>query len=131
MEKLAAEVRDTLQAELSGGLVGVSYYDEDGVGHVFRSEWADEKYDPEQVDDVVRDIQLGALGYGSLEARQDQSLHATVRVYDDMLDVALPISQASGVAFALDRDADYDLRDAIHAAETVVENSNHERPAVE
>jgi hypothetical protein len=131
MEALAAQVRDALQTALPDGLVGVSYYDEDGVGHVYRSEWASEKYDPEQVDEVVRDIQLEALGYGSLEARQDQSLHATVRVYDDMLDVALPISQSSGVAFALDRDADYDLRDAIRVAEAVIDNSEQERPAVE
>ncbi|MCD2198646.1 hypothetical protein LPA44_01835 [Halobacterium sp. KA-4] len=131
MEQLAAQVRDALQAELPGGLIGVSYFDENGVGHVFRSEWAGEKYDPEQVDEVVRDIQLEALGYGSLEARQDQSLHATVRVYEDMLDVALPISQSSGIAFALDRDANYDLREAIHVAEGVVDESAFERPAVE
>jgi hypothetical protein len=131
MEELAEAVRDALQTRLPGGLVGVSYYDEDGVGHVYRSEWAGEKYDPEQVDEVVRDIQLEALGYGSLEARQDQSLHATVRVYDDMLDVALPVSQSSGVAFALDRDADYDLREAVRVAERVVDESAFERPAVE
>jgi hypothetical protein len=131
MEQLAAQVRDALQAELPGGLIGVSYFDENGVGHVFRSEWGGEKYDPEQVDEVVRDIQLEALGYGSLEARQDQSLHATVRVYEDMLDVALPISQSSGIAFALDRDAEYDLREAIHVAEGVVDESAFERPAVE
>ncbi|MCD2201879.1 hypothetical protein [Halobacterium sp. KA-6] len=131
MEQLAVQVRDALQAELPGGLIGVSYFDENGVGHVFRSEWAGEKYDPEQVDEVVRDIQLEALGYGSLEDRQDQSLHATVRVYEDMLDVALPISQSSGIAFALDRDADYDLREAIHVAEDVVDESAFERPAVE
>lgn len=36
MEQLAAQVRDALQAELPGGLIGVSYYDENGIGHVYR-----------------------------------------------------------------------------------------------
>jgi hypothetical protein len=31
---------------------------------VFRSEWAAEKYDPEQADEIVRDIQLEALAMG-------------------------------------------------------------------
>lgn len=57
-------------------------------------------------------------------------MHATVHVYDDMLGVALPISQASGVAFAPDRDADYDLHDAVRIAEDVVEASPVERPEV-
>jgi len=57
-------------------------------------------------------------------------VHATVHVYDDMLGVALPISQASGVAFAPDREADYDLYDAVRIAEDVVEASPVERPEV-
>ncbi|MFB6271102.1 MAG: hypothetical protein ABEH83_14250 [Halobacterium sp.] len=131
MDDLAAAVRDALEDGVSRGLVGVSYYDEEGVGHVYRSDWAAEKYEPPQVDAVVRDIQLGALGYGSLEARHEQDLHATVRVYDEMLDVAVPVSQMAGVVFPLDVDGDYALRAVIDRVESVIEESAYERPVID
>ncbi|GAA0271756.1 hypothetical protein [Halobacterium noricense] len=48
-----------------------------------------------------------------------------------MLLTARTISQSSGVAFALDRDADYDLRNAVHVVAGIVEDSEYERTAVE
>lgn len=130
MEQLAERLRDELKAEIDAGLLGVSYYEDEDVGHVFRSEWATEKYDPEQVDEIVRDIQLEALGYGSLKARQEESLHATVRIYEEMLDVAMPITETSGVVFALDRDGDYDLRELVRVADEYIAESEFERPVV-
>lgn len=128
MEKLAEQTADKLRDEIGAdNLVGVSYYGRDGVGHVFRSDWAEDKYDPEQVDAIVDELRLEALGHCIYEQRQEQSLHATIRVYDDMLDVAVPVTETEGIAFALDIEGDYSIRSAVECAEEAIEQSDIEQ----
>lgn len=47
-----------------------------------------------------------------------------------MLDVALPVTETNGVAFALDWDGDYDLRKLVRVAVDYIADSEHERNAV-
>lgn len=103
MEDVAERVRSTLEETVGREeMVGVSYYDEGEIGHVFRSEWAEEKYEPEQVDEIVRDLQLESLSHGFHEEVQEESLNATVRIYDEMLDIAVPTNETEGILVGLD-----------------------------
>ncbi|MFC7166617.1 hypothetical protein [Halospeciosus flavus] len=132
MEELAERVADALREKYGEEtLVGVSYYHEDGVGHVYRSEWAAEKYDPEEVDEIVQDLRFEALGHGAHEQRHREGLHATVRVYDELIDVVVPITEFEGLAFALSNDGEYTVRNVVSLVETVVEESDVERTALD
>lgn len=128
MEQVAKAVSERLREQIGeANMVGVSYYTAEGVGHVYRSEWAETKYDPAQVDQIVDDLRLEAIGHLALEQRQEQSLHATVRIYDNMLDAAIPVKETEGVAFALTKDGDYSTRDAVAVAEQAIEDAPVER----
>jgi hypothetical protein len=48
-----------------------------------------------------------------------------------MLDVALPVTETSGLAFALDRDGDCDFRTAVRVADDLIEDFRRERTVVE
>ncbi|WP_435096399.1 hypothetical protein [Halarchaeum sp. P4] len=125
MEELAEEVREGIcEAVGEEPLVGVSYYTGERVGHVYRSDWAEEKYEPGQVDEIVRDMQLEAIGYGAHEQRQEEQLHATVRIYDDLLDIAVPIDGSQGVGVALDLQGEYSIRKTVALIEETIEESS-------
>lgn len=125
MEQLAERVHDALREEFGEScLVGVSYYDHDEIGHVYRSEWAAEKYEPEQVDAIVEDLRLEALAHGAQEQRQMERLRATTRIYEELLDIVVPVSDVQGVAIALEIDAEYRVRDVIDTVERVVASAD-------
>lgn len=118
MEQLAEQAESILKEEVGVEvMIGVSYYDEEGIGHVFRSDWAEEKYDPEQVNEIVEELRFEALNHVVHEERQEETLHATVRIYDEMLDVAVPTNGTRGVAFALDLDGDFSIRELVSVVE--------------
>lgn len=109
-------------------MLGVSYFTGEEVDHVYQSEWATETYEREEVDKIVRDLQLESLGYGAYEQRQKSQLHATVRIYDEMLDITIPINDREGVAVALDLTGDYSIRKIVdRIEETVLESHDVER----
>lgn len=121
MEELAEQTVAVLREEVGKeAMVGVSYYDQEGVGHVFRSEWAEQRYDPEQVDQIVEELRFEALGHTLHEEYQEENLRATVRVYPELLDVAVPTNETRGIAFALDADEDFHLRDVIDRVEAAL-----------
>lgn len=128
MERLAERVAAALQDEFPEVcLVGVSYYEQEGVGHVYRSDWAAEKYDPEQVDAIVDDLRLEAIAFAAHEQRQEEQLHATARIYDELLDVSIPFSEAEGVVVALDREGAYRTRDVVDLVERVAERAEERK----
>ncbi|MGZ0746693.1 hypothetical protein [Haloparvum sp. AD34] len=125
MEQLAERVSGALQDEFTEVcLVGVSYYEQEGVGHVYRSDWATEKYEPEQVDAIVEDLRLEAIAFAAHEQRQEERLHATARVYDEMIDISIPLTEVTGVVVALDREGTYRTRDVVDLVERVAERAN-------
>ncbi|GAA0273901.1 hypothetical protein [Halobacterium noricense] len=118
MEELAERTEEVLREEVGEeAMIGVSYYNREGVGHVFRSNWAEQKYDPEQVDEIVEELRFEALGHVVHEEHQEEELRATVRVYQEMLDVAVPTNETHGVAFALDADENFNIREVIDTVE--------------
>lgn len=127
MERLAERVANRLESRAGDALVGVSYYSEREVDHVYRSEWAAEKYTAEQVDDIVGELQLESIGHGVHAEHQEEPLHATIRVYEEMLDVAVPVDSVHAVVFALRRETGgYSLLGLLDAVEEEVEASDVE-----
>lgn len=125
MQQVAERVTEVIRDEFDEAcLVGVSYYDSDGVGHVYRSDWAEERYDPEAVDAIVDELRLESIGHGVYEKRQRQTLHATARVYDEMLDIAVPTDGTEGVAVALDTDGEYRVREVVSVVERAVADAD-------
>ncbi len=129
MEQVAEDVLAFIRDEVGEEpLLGVSYFTGEEVDHVYQSEWATETYEREEVDKIVRDLQLESLGYGAYEQRQKSQLHATVRIYDEMLDITIPINDREGVAVALDLTGDYSIRKIVdRIEETVLESHDVER----
>lgn len=126
MEELAERIAEILEAKAGESLVGVSYHTREEVGHVYRSEWGEEKYTEEQVDQIVDELRLESIGYPVHEKRQEESLNATVRIYDEMLDIAIPVNDVEAILFALKRGGDYTLLDLIENVEAEIEASNLE-----
>ncbi|MEE6208703.1 hypothetical protein U3A55_00830 [Salarchaeum sp. III] len=116
-EQTATVLRETVGED---AMVGVSYYDEEGVGHVYRSDWAEQKYDPEEVDEIIQELRFESLGYTIHEEKQQQNLRATVRVYKDILDIVIPTNGTQGVGFALDTDAEFSIREVIDTVENAL-----------
>lgn len=122
MDELAKEVKRTMKEEIGAeNMVGVSYYDEDGVGHVFRSEWAEAKYDPEEVDKIVEDLRFESLGHPVRESYQQERLEATVRIYEEMWDTAIPTNEHTGIVVALDTEADYSIQEVVDRVKQTIE----------
>ncbi|GAB3417370.1 hypothetical protein GCM10027435_16110 [Haloparvum alkalitolerans] len=124
MEELAERVLERIKEDIGHEpLVGVSYFTGEEVDHVYQSEWARETFEREQVDQIVRDLQLEALGYGAYERTQESQLHATVRVYEEMLDVVVPVNDREGVAVALELADGYTTREVVTLVEEAIAKS--------
>lgn len=124
IEYLSERVSGALQDEFPEAcLVGVSYYEQEGVGHVYRSDWAAEKYEPEQVDEIVEDLRLEAIAFAAHEQRQKEQLHATARIYDELLDISIPVTEMEGIVLALHREGAYRTRDVVDLVERVAERA--------
>jgi len=124
MEQLAEEVLTGLRDSIGDAPIqGVSYFDQEGVGHVCLESGEGEP-DEERVDQIVKDLQLEVIGYGAYEKRQQAQLHATSRIYDDLLDITVPVNGDAGIAVALDIDGDYTVRNVVECIEEIVADSH-------
>jgi len=120
-ERVSAAIQETFP---EAHLLGVSYYDEDGVGHVYRSDRRAEEYDAERVDEIVEDLRLESISFGAHERRQAATLHATARLYDKMLDISVPVAETEGIVVALHRAGDYRARKVVDLVEEVADDSD-------
>lgn len=125
MEQLAEDVLAELRESIGGEPIeGVSYFDADEVGHVYLESRERGAAEEARVDRIVEDLQLEVIGYGAYEKRQQEQLHATSRIYDDLLDVTVPVNGDEGVAVALDIDGEYSVRNVVDRIERVVADSH-------
>ncbi|MFB6302500.1 MAG: hypothetical protein ABEH78_06535 [Haloferacaceae archaeon] len=109
--KEAVEVEDMVRGELlrrGGRRTRLSL----GLGRI--------EVRPDQVDEIVRILRLEALSHAVHEEQQEESVHATVRVCDDMLDIAVPTNETTGVAFALDTDGHHSIEAMIDTVERIL-----------
>lgn len=125
MDSVAPAVADALDASLpDDSLLGVSYYDADGTETVYASEHASEAYDVDQVETIVDDLRLESLARGAHEQRHGERLHATARLYDSLLNVVVPLTDAAGIVVGLDVDGAYRTREVVSVVEEAADEAS-------
>ncbi|MFC4551616.1 MULTISPECIES: DUF7522 family protein [Halorussus] len=94
---------DFLRNRVGDHLRSVLYYDESGGELLYIRDDVADRYSKTEVADVERDVRLEAVDKPHQEDLYDHgALNATVRCFDDAVEMHFPHDETSGTAVALD-----------------------------
>lgn len=98
---------EALQRDADGSLLGVGYYEETDYEMVHARTDLDERYPPEKIDEIARDMVLEGLADDHHERLLYDfgDLSATIRSFDRGTTVHVPFGNQCGLGFGLDDDA--------------------------
>lgn len=108
-EGLVRRLSSVLQDHTGDTLAGVASYADAEYEVVYRDDDLSGEYSGEDIIDILENIQLETLSTSLYEGYHDQSLHATVRIYDRLTTIAVPAGESTGVVIALHNDEGQDL----------------------
>lgn len=105
---VAQGLESTLAADLGETLVGIAAFEDDEYDVVYRDDAVASQYADSDVRAILENIQLDAIGAAAYEDHHGQALHATVRVYDTLSTVTVPVTETAGLVVVLRNDGAHD-----------------------
>gem|GEM_PF-2410737 len=114
---VAEGLESTLAENLGETLVGIATFDDDEYDVVYRDDAVSAQYSDSDVRAILEHIQLDAIGAAAYEDHHGQSLDATVRVYDTLVTVSVPVTEAAGVVVVLRADGSHDPYSVVEAVQ--------------
>lgn len=114
----ARELESTLAADFGEALVGLATFENAEYDVVYRDETASSQYTDADIRGILENIQLETVGAPVYEDYHGQTLRATVRVYDALTTVAVPVTDTTGLVVVLQNDSTHDPYTAIDTVES-------------
>lgn len=105
-KKLAATVSDIVQEIVGEELAGVGYYTDEETGVIYERDDIRDEYARDDVEEILDSARLESLGKGAYEIPHEEQLTATIRTYESIANVILPVSELNGVVIAVDYPGD-------------------------
>ncbi|MFC6974826.1 hypothetical protein ACFQL1_09255 [Halomicroarcula sp. GCM10025709] len=91
---------------------------------LYRDEAASSQYTASDIRSILEHIQLEAIGTAVYEEYHGEPLHATVRVYDTLVTIAVPVEETIGLVVVVRNDGSYDLHSIIETVENAAYAGN-------
>ncbi|GAA0276160.1 hypothetical protein [Halobacterium noricense] len=117
---IASSLKSTLKADLGETLVGLASYEDGGYDVLYRDEAASAQYASSDIQAILEHIQLEAIGTPVYEEYHGESLHATVRVYDTLGTITVPVEETAGLVVVVRNDGTHNPYSIIETAENAV-----------
>jgi hypothetical protein len=115
----ARELEPTLTDTVGESLVGIAVYENGEYSVPYRDSATSAQYTTADITAILEHIQLEGIGIRAYEEYHEQSLRATVRVYEDVVTVVVPVTETAGLVVVLRSDAEHDPYDVIHTVQRV------------
>ena len=117
---IAGSLESTLKADLGETLVGLASYEDGEYDVLYRDEAASSQYAASDIRTILEHIQLEAIGTAVYEEYHGESLRATVRVYDTLVTITVPVQETTGLVVVVRNDGTHDPYSIIETVENVV-----------
>ncbi|QLH76641.1 hypothetical protein HZS55_04695 [Halosimplex rubrum] len=117
---IAGSLESTLKADLGETLVGLASYEDGEYDVLYRDEAASSQYSASDIRTILKHIQLEAIGTAVYEESHGEPLHATVRVYDTLVTIAVPVEGTTGLVVVVRNDGSHDPYSAIETVRHAV-----------
>ncbi|MFC6987811.1 hypothetical protein ACFQJD_01960 [Haloplanus sp. GCM10025708] len=101
-------------------LVGIAAYESGEYSVQYRDDAASAQYTTSDITAILENIQLEGIGIRAYEEYHGQSLRATVRVFEEIITVVVPVTETSGLVVVLRNDEVHDPYEVIQAVEDAV-----------
>ncbi|WP_123619652.1 hypothetical protein ABSL23_00200 (plasmid) [Halobacterium sp. NMX12-1] len=118
--EIAESLESTLMADLGETLVGLASYEDGEYDVLYRDEAASSQYAASDIRAILEHIQLEAIGTAVYEEYHGESLHATVRVYDTLVTITVPVEETTGLVVVVRNDDKHDPYSIIETVENAV-----------
>ncbi|WP_115864180.1 hypothetical protein [Halorussus litoreus] len=118
--EIAESLESTLKADLGETLVGLASYEGGEYDVLYRDEAASSQYAASDIRAILEHIQLEAIGTAVYEEYHGESLHATVRVYDTLVTITVPVEETTGLVVVVRNDDTHDPYSIIETVENAV-----------
>ncbi|GAA0681483.1 hypothetical protein ACFQDG_03400 [Natronoarchaeum mannanilyticum] len=115
---VANRLESVLNDDLGGTLVGIAFYEDGEYDVAYRDDAASARYTDSDVRAIMTNIQLDAIGAPAYEDHHGEPLRGTVRVYDTLVTVAVPVAETAGIVVVLRNDGSHDPYSVIETVET-------------
>lgn len=117
---IAHTLESTLKDKLGKTLVGLASYEDGEYEVVYRDETTTSQYDVSDIRAILEHIQLEAIGTSVYEDYHGEQLHATIRVYDTLTTVAVPVEGTTGVVVVVRNEGTHSPYSVIEMVENAV-----------
>lgn len=114
-EELAETVSDVVADLADEELAGVGYYTDQRTGVVYERDDIDDEYDQDDVEEILDSARLESLGKGAYETPHGEKLTATIRTYESITNITIPLSELTGVVIAIDYPSDCSYQEILQA----------------
>jgi hypothetical protein len=116
----AGSIESTLTDALGETLVGLATYEDGKYDVVYRDEAVSEGYATSDIRAILEHIQLEGIGTSVYEEYHGEELQATVRVYDTLVTIAVPVEETTGFVVVVRNDGETDPYSIVETVENAV-----------
>jgi hypothetical protein len=120
MTNVAQQLEPVLKDTLGESLVGLATYEDSEYAVVYRDETTSSQYTQSDIQGILEHIQLETIGTPVFEEYHDEPLQATVRVYDTLVTVAVPVAETKGLVVVVRNDGSHDPYSLIKKVQNAV-----------
>ncbi|WP_424017173.1 hypothetical protein ACOZ4N_15000 [Halorientalis pallida] len=116
IDAVAERASESLRAEFGGAILAVGRYSkaaDQQARTVYTAAAFERSHGENTSGSVLKDALLETIARGAYETSHDERLTATVRIYETLVDVIVPLADGRGVVVAVERGMDAAVTDVI------------------
>ena len=124
IDAVADRASESLRAEFGDRVLAVGRYSKTAnrqARTVYTAAAFERSHGENTSGSVLDDALLETIARGAYETSHDERLTATVRIYETLVDVVVPLADGKGVVVAVDREADAAMTDVIETVRGAAE----------
>ncbi|RXK50481.1 hypothetical protein [Halorientalis pallida] len=124
IDAVAERASESLRAEFAGAVLAVGRYSKSAdqqARTVYTAAAFERSHGENTSGSVLEDALLETIDRGAYETSHDERLPATVRIYETLVDVVVPLADGKGVVVAVDRETDGEMTDVIETVRDTIE----------
>jgi hypothetical protein len=117
---VASSLEPTLKRRLGESLVGLASYEDGEYDVLYLDEAASSQYATSDIRAILEHIQLEAIGTPVYEEFHGEPLHGTIRLYDTLVTIAVPVGETTGLVVVVRNEGSHDPYAIVETVENAV-----------
>lgn len=112
-KELAEGISDIATDIVDEELAGVGYYTNQETGITYERGDVQDTYSRADVEEILDSARLESIGKGAYETPHGENLTATIRTYESIANITIPLSEVCGILIAVDYPGDYSYQEIL------------------